>query len=119
MASNIQYNQLQQPPLIKGSDQIAQLPADHTQPSHNELQIVNTLFKENKSTMDVLALEAKDSVIIGALFVVFSLPQVDELLHRFIPLTSNSPYASVFIKALCFMVLYWFIKHFYLSRQNQ
>ena len=99
-------------------DPIAQLPVDQSQPSHNELQIVNTLFTKHKSTMDVLLEEAKDSVIIGVLFVIFSIPLVDSLIKRVLPITEKSPYILIGIKAIAVMAFYWLIKHFYLSRKG-
>lgn len=99
-------------------DPIAQLPVDQSQPSHNELQIVNTLFTKHKSTMDILLEEAKDSLIIGALFVIFSIPLVDNLIKRVLPITEKSPYILIGIKAIAVMAFYWLIKHFYLSRRG-
>lgn len=102
---------------VQSADIIAQLPVDETQPTHNELRIVNTLFKDHQNTVNKLANEAKDSVIIGILFVVFSLPQLDEIIGRFYPTTQKSPYLLIFVKVLIIMVLFWVVKHFYLSRK--
>ena len=115
--SSIQYSQ----PNSHGGpsgDPISQLPVDQSQPSTNELQIVNSLFTKHKSTMDTLMEEAKDSIFIGALFIAFSLPLVDGLFKKILPVTEKSPYILVAIKALTVMALYWLIKHFYLSRKN-
>ena len=119
--SSIQYSQ--SAPNMPGAqgpagDPIAKLPVDQSQPTNNELQIVNSLFTKHKSTMDTIVEEAKDSLIIGLLFIVFSLPLLDNLLKRILPMTEKSPYVLVAIKALAVMALYWLIKHFYLSRKN-
>ena len=117
--SSIQYTQgvpnVQQGPT---GDPIAQLPVDQSQPTSNELQIVNTLFTTHKSTMSTIMEEAKDSMLIGFLFVVFSLPVIDNLIKRILPMSEKSPYILVVIKALAMMALYWLIKHFYLSRKT-
>jgi hypothetical protein len=68
-------------------DPITNLPMDQSQPSQNEIQIVDTLFTKHRSTMDKIVLEAKDSLLIGLLFVVFSLPIVDNLLRKMLPIT--------------------------------
>ena len=99
-------------------DPIAKLPVDQSQPTNNELQIVNTLFTKHRSGMDAIVAEAKDSLIIGLLFIIFSLPMVDGLIKRVLPMTEKSPYILIAIKALAVMALYWLIKHFYLSRKS-
>lgn len=114
----IQYNK---PPLTEDydGDIITQLPADQTQPSHNELQIVNTLFKEHRQTMNTIFDDAQDAVLVGILFVVFTtLPQLDDTIMKFLPITTNSPYFLVIVKAIMIACLFWLVKHFYLSRKN-
>ena len=118
--SSIQYSQ--SAPTVQGvqghtGDLISQLPVDQSQPTNNELQIVNSLFTEHRSTMHTILNEAKDSIFIGMLFVIFSLPLADSLLKRVLPITDKSPYILVAIKACCVMALYWLLKHFYLSRK--
>ncbi len=112
MSGTIQYAQ-----PIQGADVISQLPSDQSQPSHNEIRIVESLFKENKDTMSMIATESKDAIFIGILFVVFSLPVVDGLVLKFLPSAETSPYMMVGIKALALMLTYWVVKHFYLSRK--
>jgi len=103
---------------VQSSDIISQLPVDETQPSYNELRIVNKLFKEHTSTINKLATEAKDSVLIGLLFVLFSLPQLDELIGRIWPSTQKSPYILIFIKVIIIMAMFWGLKHSHLARKT-
>ena len=116
--STIQY--AQSAPGFTGAsgDPIATLPVDKSQPTNNELQIVNTLFTKHKSTMESIAEEFKDLLIIGLLFVVISLPMTNEFIKKVLPITEKSPYILIAIKALAVMALYWLIKHFYLSRKS-
>ena len=113
--SSIQYNVA--PQGIKG-DSISQLPVDQSQPTHGELQIVNSLFTKHKSTVSILMEEAKDSIIVGFLFIILSLTPVDGLIRRLIPATDKSPYIRIGLKALIIAALFWLIKHFYLSRSK-
>ena len=113
--TSVQYNQDLQQPGAAG-DPIAQLPADQSQPTNNELQIVNTLFAHHKPEMNAVFAEVKDALIAGALFLVLSVPQVDALIIRIVPATGKSPYLLLGLKALILVALYWLIKHFYLSR---
>jgi|TARA_B100001059_G_scaffold5659_1_gene4755 hypothetical protein len=115
--SSIQYSQSAS--MVEGhpGDLIDTLPVDQSQPTANELQIVDTLFTKHKNTLDSLVAESKDSLIIGLLFIVFSLPAVDDLLKRVLPITDKSSYILLAIKAIAVMALYWLIKHYYLSRK--
>ena len=119
--SSIQYSQ-PAPPMqgVQGpvGDPIAQLPVDQSQPTNNELQIVNSLFTKHKGTMDTIVAEAKDSLIIGLLFIVFSLPVVDNLVKKLIPMTQKSSYILVAVKAVAVMAIFWLVSHFYLSRKS-
>ena len=98
-------------------DSIANLPVDDNEPKHEEIQIVNTLFKEHKSTLNKLVIEVKDLLIIGILFILLSLPQTDSIIQKVIPSSVNSIYILVGIKALLIMLVFWLIKYFYLSKK--
>jgi len=99
-------------------DIIEQLPSDQTVPSHNEIRLVDTLFREKKGIMYKILTNTKDILIIGILFVIFSLPPVDTLIKKFITITENSPYILVGVKALLFMIVYFSLSNFYLSRNK-
>lgn len=116
--NNVQYNKSSIYEDYDG-DLITQLPSDQTQPTLSEIQIVNTLFKEHRQTMNVIFDESKDAVLAGLLFIaVTTIPKLDETIIRFIPIANKSPYFLVIIKAIVVICLFWLIKHFYLSRKN-
>jgi hypothetical protein len=100
------------------SDLLTDLPSDKIQPSHEELQLVNMLFKQHNSTMYLIFNEAKEALFVGILFILFSIPQLDDLIKKFIPIANNSIYFLIIIKALLLMLLFWLIKHFYLAKKN-
>jgi hypothetical protein len=114
----VQLPQAQLPQLQQGGDLITHLPSDQIQPSLNEIKIVDTLFKNHTNDMNSIVKESKDCLIIGFLFIILSLPLVDTYLYNFFPSVQNSIYISLVIKAVCFMVTYWLIKHFYLSKKS-
>jgi hypothetical protein len=104
--------------MSKMADPIVQLPTDNTQPNQDELTIVNSLFKKHSNTIETVANEMKDSIITGILFIVLSLPQVDELIKSLLTFTNNSPIILTIVKALIFIVLFYFIKNYALSKIN-
>ena len=98
-------------------DIINTLPTDKNNPNEVEQNIANTIFGEKLSITEKLVKEGKDMFIIGFLFVVFSLPPLDNIIKKFIPITVNSIYILILIKAILLMIIFWLIKHFYLSRK--
>lgn len=124
METQVQYSQhpqgmnsgMKQPQNM--GDIIEQLPSDQTVPSHNEIRIIDTLFQQKKGVVDKILKNTKDILVIGILFVIFSMPPVDELIKRFITITATSPYILIGVKALLFMIVYFILNNFYLSRNK-
>lgn len=104
---NIQYSKNSD----ENSDNIYDLPTNRNQPSHNELKIVDSIFKKHSNTLNNITKEFKDGIIFGILFFLFSLPQFDELLKKYISVTQKSLYILLLIKALFFIVIIWIIKN--------
>jgi hypothetical protein len=99
-------------------DSIYQLPSDTSVPSHNEIRIVDQFFQQKKSVFDHILRNTKDMIILGALFIVFSLPFIDNIVKKFVTITSNSPYILIGVKTLLFVFAYFIIKNIYLVRKN-
>ena len=68
---HVQFNQPSLPQVITG-DSIDTLPSDQNPPTHNEIKMVDTLFKENKSTIDIILADAKNIIFMGLLFIILS-----------------------------------------------
>ncbi len=101
-----------------GADSIDTLPVDQNIPSQTEVKLVDTLFKEQYTAVQKLLEGTKDVLIIGLLFVGFSLPQMDDVIQRVIPSTSSSPYILLVVKGIIFMLVYFIIKNLYLVRKK-
>jgi hypothetical protein len=122
MENNIRYSQQSTIPDLQqdiDADLIMSLPSDETQPSHNELRLVNTLFKNHKKTMDIIFEEAQDAILVGIIVVlILSVPQVDEYIKKFVPMSQKSDYVLVLAKGILAVAMFWITKHFYLSRKG-
>ena len=100
-------------------DLIKNLPVDKVQPSHEESQMMDILFKNTSSGgMNNIFKELKQSLIVGILFILFSIPQIDSLINKILPITASSVYILIIIKAIFIMVLYWIINHLYLAKKK-
>lgn len=100
----------------QAGDLIALLPTDDSAPSEEDLRLVNTLFKKNNTFLDKMAIELKDLLILGSLYIIFSLEFTDKLISK-IPIAAKSPYILIGIKTLLIMVFFWIIKHFQFARK--
>jgi hypothetical protein len=100
------------------SDLIDTLPTDQTMPSHAEIQIVDTLFKQN-STVQKLLSGTQDVLVVGLLFLLFSLPQIDMMIKKFVSSSNNSEYILLGIKCLLFMLVYFLVKNMYLAKKQK
>ena len=99
------------------SDRIEGLPTDKNLPTHAEIQIVDALFKQKHTLVQTMLLGMKDVLMVGLLFILFSLPQIDEVIVRFAPATSTSSYILVGVKTVLFMFAYFVVKNSYLVRK--
>ena len=105
--TSIQYSKQ----FDENADILENLPTNKNQPSHNEIKIVDTLFKKHTSTISNITKEFKDSIIIGVLFFILSLPQVDDLFKKYISVTNSSVYMLLLVKTVFFVVALWIIKN--------
>jgi hypothetical protein len=102
---------------LKLADPIIQLPTDNIQPNQQEIKIVNSLFQKHGNDIETIVNELKDSIIAGLLFIVLSLPQVDQIIKSFFPSLNESPIILTLVKALIFIILFYFIKNYSLSKK--
>jgi uncharacterized integral membrane protein len=102
---------------LKLADPIIQLPTDNIQPNQQEIKIVNSLFQKHGNDIETIVNELKDSIIAGLLFIVLSLPQVDQIIKSFFPSLNESPIILTLVKAVIFIILFYFIKNYALSKK--
>lgn len=96
--------------LHKG-DPIQNLPVDDSPPSHNEINMINNIFKSNDKNIKNLLTEIKYMIISAALFILFSIPKVDTTIKSLIPYCENNDFFLLIIKAIIFSISLYFIQH--------
>ena len=104
---------------MQSADKIETLPIDQTVPSSQEVQLANTFFTSPQTNVQKLLEGTKDVLILGLLFVGFSLPAMDETIQKFFVSAKNSFYVLLLIKTLLFMFSFFIIKNVYLARKNK
>ena len=73
------------------ADLLHSLPVDETPLNHDEINILQTLFKdENTHDLSTIFIELKDAVIGGILFAILSSNKFDNIIYRFVPTSKNS-----------------------------
>ena len=99
------------------ADPLRNLPTDQNPLNHYETQVINTLFKEeNKFDIQNIAYELKESIVGGVVFMLLSLPYVDDIVKKFVPSAHNSILILIFVKGIIFIALYWVFINYALSR---
>ena len=91
------------------SDAISSLPTDKVLPNRSEVETANQLFTKETSVTDKLLEQGKEASIIFVVVFIISLPQVDSLLTKFIPITNKSPYIAILIKSILATLIIWII----------
>ena len=99
------------------ADSIHSLPTDKSELTHPEIQIVETLFKHQHTTIQKLLIGTQDVLLVGLLFILFLFPQLDEFITKVFPASSKSPYILLGIKTAGFMLSYFIFKNLYLVRK--
>ena len=83
------------------ADLLHSLPVDETPLNHDEINILQTLFKdENTHDLSTIFIELKDAVIGGLLFAILSSNLFDNIIYRFIPTSKNSNIIMICLKTL-------------------
>ena len=99
-------------------DYIKNLPTDSTVATTNEMNIVNSLFQENKKSIKTLCSGTKDIIIAGILFFVFTLPFINSILGYCLNFVNNSSLLMNITKSIIFMIILFFCQNFFLSRTS-
>ena len=94
--------------MNKYYDIINELPSDEYPPTDSELKISNMLFTVDNSVKEnefSLFQEIIDPIIVGIIFVIFSLPYIDVIISG-----QSGEGMKLFIKTLFVIILFWIIK---------
>ena len=110
-------NQTQQLDNTQYGDLIDQLPTDKTSSSHNEILIVDKLFQKKKNMIQVFLCNSKDLLLIGGLFMLFSITKIDEIINKIFPISNNSVFFLTCIKTLAFMITYFIVKNIHFAKK--
>lgn len=95
---------------------ISELPTDQIPPTQDEKDMISWLYTDPtqnvQQTTKKLVLEFQTTLWIGVLFLLFSLPQIDGVIHSFVSFTTGQKYITLVIKTLLFMITTWILLNF-------
>ena len=103
--------------MATNGELITSLPTDDTAYTKEQLEMAKILFKENEGTLNILANELKESLIICTLFIIFTLPYIDEYIKKIIPISQGSYPILMGFKCIFIIILFYIVKNFHLSRK--
>jgi len=93
-------------------DSIKTLPTDQTQISYDHQAIIDNLFQENKNDMSKLFFGLKDTLLVGGLYLLFSIQPVTATLEN---ITKRTGVYLLLIKTLIVMLCYFIIQNIFLA----
>ena len=96
------------------ADSISRLPIDSSIPRHQDIAMVNELFKKHGSTMEKVVDEFRSPIIYTILFVFLSLPLTTRGINYLCPAISNEDGNLVVIlsKAIIFLILIYIVQNY-------
>ena len=102
------------------SDLLASLPTDKNQPTHSELKIIDSIFKEDfkeesknikKSFMKVIS----QYILLTFIIMLFYFIPNDNI-KNFLPVAlSNNELVTIFIKASCVSIIFYLFQTYYVK----
>tara|TARA_B100001540_G_C15473977_1_gene491477 strand:- start:229 stop:543 length:315 start_codon:yes stop_codon:yes gene_type:complete len=98
-------------------DNIEDLPTDEKSPDVNELYLVNTLFTNNNDSAQLFN-GLQDTVLSGFLFLLLTMPFINNLIKNVFKFTKNSFVLFILLKSFIFMILYFIIVNFALIKKT-
>ncbi len=99
--------------MSKMADDISRLPTDRTQPTNDEIQVIEYLFDKDGSqkTARALVSEFQEGMFVALLFVIFSADITDASITKYVPQASNT-YIRIFIKAVIVTVVFYMFSNY-------
>ena len=92
-------------------DYIYDLPVDKNNKQNEvELELLRTLFQKNKSFFSCVIKESYESFLVATLFILFTLPYMENIIKSIFPITENLGILLIAIKFLLVMIAYWIMK---------
>jgi hypothetical protein len=98
-----------------GGDLIDSLPTSSDKPLATELQIVETLFKQNQSALTAILVELLKPIMVLLLFLIVSSPIADKGVKSV--LRNASDFWVLLVKGVVLAAMVWVIENFWLSRK--
>jgi len=98
-------------------DLIEQLPTDQNDITHQEKYILDSLFSKNINILSKVMSEFKMALVAGLLFFIFTFSFIDSIIKKLFKITENSTIMLIIIKVILFMVVFYVITNFAISRK--
>lgn len=95
-------------------DIIQNLPIDSSNPNKRELLLINKLFDNKYSHVNIPLFDRiKSSIILFGIYFIISLSLVTNLINSYIPISNSSSYSLIAIKAIIFIIIINIIDLYY------
>ena len=104
--------------MAQNGDYIDSLPKDKKSSEYDQQKpIMDTVFGENETLVSRAMRELSNAILIAVLFILFTLQQVDSMIHKNIP-NSNNMFVMYGVKCSAIIILYYLFRNVQLVRKN-
>lgn len=98
-------------------DLIDTLPTDSDTVEYEEnKEIIENVFGKHENLLEKIGKELSHSILICILFIIFSLPQIDEMIYHNIP-NSNNIFIIYGVKCMLIIILYYILRNFQIVKK--
>lgn len=96
------------------ADLLDKLPTDSSIPNHQEIQVVNELFKKHDKSFFTVVNEFKNPLICGLVYIILALPISTNGINYLIPSIEKNPenLFMILIKTLIFVIIIYYIQNY-------
>jgi hypothetical protein len=99
------------------ADSITQLPVDDIPLSTNEMEIMDTLFKQDKKKYVKVVHELKDALLVSILVFLFCLVNLTPIIFKFSPYIAENQYLVAASKGLLAGFIFYILQNMELLKK--
>ena len=95
---------------IETGDPISELPTTDEVPTHDDIQVIQSIFKTNEKEVINIIDDLKEPVVICIIVFLLSLPFCNNLLNRYIPSVGTETCLGAIVKGILVGLILWILR---------
>ena len=96
--------------MSENGDPISSLPTTDEVPKHDDVLLLQSVFKTNEKEVITIIDDLKEPVIICSVVFVLFLPQLNRLINTYIPSIGTETYMGAIIRGIFVGLILWLLR---------